>query len=68
VSAVDVVQNSSVGVNTIKRAEVAEERTSLTVANDLAIRRALETAGVEFIDENGGGPGVRLRKRHQKKS
>jgi len=25
-------------------------------------------AGVEFIDENGGGPGVRLRKRHQKKS
>lgn len=62
-----MVQNSSVGVNTIKRAEVAEERTSLTVANDLAIRRALETAGVEFIDENGGGPGVRLRKRQQKK-
>ena len=26
-----------------------------------AIRRALETAGVEFIDENGGRPGVRLR-------
>jgi len=23
---------------------------------------------IEFIDENGGGPGVRLRKRHQKKS
>jgi hypothetical protein len=33
-----------------------------------AIRRAFETAGVEFIDENGGGPGVRLRKRHQKKN
>jgi hypothetical protein len=32
------------------------------------ISRALESAGVEFIDENGGGPGVRLRKRHQKKS
>jgi hypothetical protein len=26
------------------------------------IRLALERAGVEFIDENGGGPGVRLRK------
>jgi hypothetical protein len=26
------------------------------------IRRALESAGVEFIAENGGGPGVRLRK------
>lgn len=27
-----------------------------------AIRAALELAGVEFIPENGGGPGVRLRK------
>jgi hypothetical protein len=25
-------------------------------------------AGVKFIDENGGDPGVRLRKRQQKKS
>ena len=25
-------------------------------------RRAMEAAGVEFIDENGGGAGVRLRK------
>ena len=32
-------------------------------ANNLtAIRAALEAAGVEFIAENGGGPGVRLRK------
>jgi transcriptional regulator with XRE-family HTH domain len=27
-----------------------------------AIRAALEAAGVEFIPENGGGAGVRLRK------
>jgi hypothetical protein len=27
--------------------------------------RAFELAGVEFIDENGGGPGLRLRKAHQ---
>jgi hypothetical protein len=33
-----------------------------------ALRKALESAGVEFIDENGGGPGVRLRKRNHKKS
>jgi transcriptional regulator with XRE-family HTH domain len=26
------------------------------------IRRAFERAGIEFIDENGGGPGVRLKK------
>jgi len=34
----------------------------MTTANDLSVRRALENAGIEFIDENGGGPGVRLRK------
>jgi hypothetical protein len=39
----------------------------MTAANDLAVRRSLEAAGVEFIDENGGGPGVRLRKRQRKK-
>ena len=27
-----------------------------------AIRIVLEAAGVEFVDENGGGAGVRLRK------
>jgi transcriptional regulator with XRE-family HTH domain len=32
-----------------------------------AIRAALESAGVEFIDENGGGPGVRLKKKGRKK-
>jgi hypothetical protein len=29
------------------------------------LRRALEAAGVEFIDGNGSGPGVRLRKAHR---
>ncbi|MBM2712780.1 helix-turn-helix transcriptional regulator [Mesorhizobium caraganae] len=33
-----------------------------SVNNLAAIRSALESAGVEFIAENGGGPGVRLRK------
>jgi transcriptional regulator with XRE-family HTH domain len=28
----------------------------------LAVRTALESAGVEFIPENGGGAGVRLKK------
>ena len=40
----------------------------MTVANDLAVRRALEGAGVIFIDENDEGPGVRLRKRSNEKS
>ena len=42
---------------------VSEPRTS-----DVdGIRRRFESAGVEFIDENGGGPGVRLRKRQLKR-
>jgi transcriptional regulator with XRE-family HTH domain len=35
-----------------------ERRATLDV-----IRRAFEAAGVDFIDENGGGVGLRLRKR-----
>ncbi|SEF05719.1 hypothetical protein SAMN05519104_8096 [Rhizobiales bacterium GAS188] len=31
-------------------------------ANMAAIRRALEAAGVIFVEENGHGPGVRLKK------
>jgi transcriptional regulator with XRE-family HTH domain len=33
----------------------------------VAIESALRRAGVEFIDENGGGRGVRFRKRQQRK-
>jgi DNA-binding XRE family transcriptional regulator len=62
----DLAREAALGRNTILRAEVAEDQTSLTAANDLAVRRALEAAGVEFIDENGGGPGVRLRQRRPK--
>ena len=58
----DLARASAVGVATIRRAELAERVTSMTAPNDMAVRRALESANVEFIDENGGGPGVRLRK------
>jgi transcriptional regulator with XRE-family HTH domain len=66
-TAEDLAGASSLSVATIRRAELRETETSLTTANNLAIRRALEAAGVEFIDENGGGPGVRLRKPQQPK-
>jgi ribosome-binding protein aMBF1 (putative translation factor) len=62
-SAEDLQTHSTVSLRTIRRAELSEDQTKLTAANELAIRRALELAGVEFIDENGGGPGVRLKKR-----
>ena len=66
-SAEDLARECSVGVTTIRRAELTESETSMTAANDLAVRRVLEAAGVEFIDGNGGGPGVRLRKSQRTK-
>ena len=64
-SAEDLSRATALSVTTIRRAELTENATSMTAANDMAVRRALEAAGVEFIDENGGGPGVRLRKAQQ---
>src|SRR5215831_12316048 len=66
-SAEDLARASALGVTTIRRAELAEGETSMTTVNDAAVRRTLEAAGIEFIDGNGGGPGVRLRKRQGKK-
>jgi hypothetical protein len=57
----DLARESEVGVATIRRAELREKETSLNAPNDRTIRRTLEKAGIEFIDANGGGPGVRLR-------
>lgn len=54
----EVAALASVSPNTIARLERGESLYSRTVD---AIRTALEAAGVEFIPENGGGPGVRLR-------
>ena len=66
-SAADLAKESSVGVNTIRRAEIAGDQIALTAANSAMLRGVLEAAGVEFIDENGGGPGVRLRGRETSK-
>jgi hypothetical protein len=61
-TALDLATAAKVGVATIRRVEVMDGEISATAANQAALRRALEAAGVEFIDENGGGAGVRLRK------
>lgn len=61
-SAVDLAKASKVGVATIRRVETIDGSIPVTAANEAALRAALEAAGVEFIDENGGGAGVRLRK------
>ena len=56
-SAEELARHSVVSVTTIRRAELMPSATTLTRANDQAIRRALENAGVEFIDADKGGPG-----------
>ena len=55
----DLAEAADVSPTTITRLERGESLYPRTVA---AIRNALEAAGVEFIAENGGGAGVRLRK------
>ncbi len=55
----DVAALAQVAPNTVTRIEKGLGSNSSTLA---AIQRALEAAGVEFIPENGGGPGVRLQK------
>ncbi|WP_371682013.1 multiprotein-bridging factor 1 family protein [Microvirga sp. 17 mud 1-3] len=55
----DLAREANVGVSTVTRFEAGAEPIPATLD---AIRRALEAAGVEFIPENGGGPGVRLRR------
>ena len=49
---------------TIKRLE-RDDGEGPSVSDDVrdAVQRALEKAGVEFIAENGGGAGVRMKKR-----
>jgi hypothetical protein len=66
-TALDLAHASKVGVATIRRAEVVQGEVPVTPANEAAIRQALETAGIDFIEENGGGEGVRFRKPQRSK-
>jgi transcriptional regulator with XRE-family HTH domain len=61
----ELAKKAGVTANTVTRIENGADARQSTIDR---LQQALEAAGVEFIDENGGGPGVRLRKRHQKKS
>jgi len=53
---------ASVSVPTLRRMEASNGPAAGLANNVSAVKHALEAAGVEFIAENGGGPGVRLRK------
>jgi transcriptional regulator with XRE-family HTH domain len=60
----ELARRARVGIVTVHQLEAGVSQPRHATLE--VIQRAFEAAGVEFIDENGGGPGVRLRKRQQK--
>ena len=61
----ELAKKAGVTANTVTRIENGADAKQSTIDR---LQHALEAAGIEFIQENGGGPGVRLRKRPQKRS
>src|SRR5690349_20486938 len=61
-----LAEMAGLSLPTVKRVET-ESGPKVSQNARSALQRALELAGVEFIDENGGGPGVRLCQRHRSK-
>ena len=58
-----LAERAKVGVNTIRNMEAAGENGIRARTDTLdAVVGALKAAGVIFVEENGEGPGVRLRK------
>jgi transcriptional regulator with XRE-family HTH domain len=59
----DLATNAGLGIVTVRQieADTAEPRRSTLVV----LRQAFERGGVEFIDENGGGVGVRFARRRK---
>jgi predicted transcriptional regulator len=63
----ELASAANVSLPTIKRLEAAEGLLGGRQSTAQKIQTALEKAGIQFIDENGGGPGVRIRKRQRPK-
>jgi predicted transcriptional regulator len=63
----DLADHSGVSEPTIARLESATGELGGRGATIKKIREALEAGGVDFIEENGGGLGVRLRNKRPKK-
>lgn len=61
-SQADLAKASGVSIPTVKRLEADGDALGGREQTGAKLVAALEAAGVEFIQENGGGAGVRLRK------
>ena len=62
-----LASHSGVSVPTIKRLEAQDGPLGGRIDTGEKIAKALEKAGIEFIAENGGGPGVRLTRSEKKR-
>ena len=60
-SQTDLARSAGLSLPTVKRVE-GELEVSVSDQAKGKIRVALEAAGIVFIEENGGGAGVRLKK------
>jgi hypothetical protein len=60
----DAAKLCDVAVETIRRIEIADSTVKTKTVEK--VRAAFERAGIEFIPENDGGPGVRLRRAKRK--
>jgi len=58
-----LAESAGISLQTVKRLESTQGPISANTGTEAAIRKAFAHVGVIFIDENGGGPGVRLTKR-----
>jgi transcriptional regulator with XRE-family HTH domain len=56
----ELASAASLGLSTV--VDFEKSRRTVSAEAIATLRAALETSGVIFIDENGEGPGVRLRK------
>lgn len=62
----ELATRAGIGIVTVRQLEastIEPRRSTQTV-----VKQAFENAGVELIDENGGGTGVRLRDRQKPKT
>ena len=58
----ELAEKANLGISTIQRMEAAEDVPVVSTKNLATIQITFEAAGIEFIPENGGGPGLRLKK------
>lgn len=61
ISVAELAERTGLAINTIRRAEAANGPVRMTTDSLMLLMKALDDAGVEFIEPGERGPGVRLK-------